>query len=220
MKNKKNIFVFLLIAIIGFNLHAGERTIPVDIVIMIDKSLSMEEPGKFDSLKNWVLNELIGQMITDGDWISIYQFYENPEHLISINVNSPADKQKIIATINAIKPDGKYTDIGKALDKINNTIRDRINNGRYKVLLLVTDLEQDAPWPSKYSGKQKKFSNPYLVESRIIKHDNWYEITVDMGISERVINTTSSLFSDVIKNTGKERTKANEQDALIKNKNK
>ena len=220
MKNKKNIFVFLLIAIIGFNLHAGERTIPVDIVIMIDKSLSMEEPGKFDSLKNWVLNELIGQMITDGDWISIYQFYENPEHLISINVNSPADKQKIIATINAIKPDGKDTDIGKALDKINNTISDRINNGRYKVLLLVTDLEQDAPWPSKYSGKQKKFSNPYLVESRIIKHDNWYEITVDMGISERVINTTSSLFSDVIKNTGKERTKANEQDALIKNKNK
>ncbi len=218
MYNKKFFSVFLTAVILIFNLNAGERTIPVDMVIMIDKSLSMEGTGKFDSLKKWVLDELVEQMLTAGDWVSVYQFYENPEHLLSVNVNTSQDKQKIVNTISSIKPDGKYTDIGKALDKMQEVMKTRNSNGRYKVLLLVTDLEQDAPWPSKYSGKQKKFSSPYLVESRIIKHDNWYEITVDMGIEERVVTTTSSLFSDIIKNAGKERTNANEKEALIKTK--
>jgi len=219
MKNKQFVIVFLLIAIFVFNLNAGERTIPVDMIIMIDKSLSMQEPDKFDSLRKWVLEELVGQMLTKGDWVSVYQFYEQTEHIISINVNTESDKQKIADVISAIKPDGKYTDIGKALDKMSEAAEARKNNGKYKVLLLITDLEQDAPWTSKYSGKQKKFSSPYLTESRIIKHGNWYEITVDMGITERVVQTTSLLFSDVLKNEGKERTKANEKDALIKKNN-
>lgn len=216
MKNKKNVFTVLLIAIIAFTSYAGERSIPVDMVIMIDKSLSMQEPDKFDNLQKWVLDELVEQMLTTGDWVSVYQFYEIPEHLISVNINSENDKQKIANTISTIKPNGKYTDIGRALDKISEVANERKSNERYKVLLLVTDLEQDAPLTSAYSGKQKKFSSPYLVESRIIKHGDWYEITVDMGITERVVKTTKALFSDVLKNENKERIKANEKDALIK----
>lgn len=84
---------------------------------------------------------------------------------------------------------------------------------------MLTDLEQDAPITSKYSGKQKKFSSPYLVESRIIKHDNWYEITVDMGLDERVVKTSKALFSDIIKNNDKERVQSDENTALIKKDN-
>ena len=78
MKFKKLIFIFLLLAVVLFNLNAGERTMPVDMIIMIDKSLSMQDPGRFDSLQQWVLDELIGEIIINGDWISIYQFYESP----------------------------------------------------------------------------------------------------------------------------------------------
>ena len=68
-------FVFaVLFFTCSFFLVAGERTIPVDIFLMIDKSLSMDEPGKFDSLQKWVLDELIEQMIIPGDWVTIYQF--------------------------------------------------------------------------------------------------------------------------------------------------
>ena len=219
MKFKKLIFIFLLSAGVLFNLNAGERTMPVDMIIMIDKSLSMQDPGRFDSLQQWVLDELIGEIIINGDWISIYQFYESPEHLISIEIKGKEDTAKIIKTIREIQPNGRFTDVGKALDKIQEAVNERGENGRYKVLFMLTDLEQDAPMTSKYSGKQKKFSSPYLVESRIIKHDNWYEITVDMGLDERVVKTSKALFSDIIKNNDKERLQSDENKALIKKDN-
>ena len=99
MKIKKVFFIFLLLAVVLFNLNAGERTMPVDMIIMIDKSLSMQDSGKFESLKQWVLDELIDQIIITGDWISIYQFYESPEHLISIEIKSKEDTNKIIKTV-------------------------------------------------------------------------------------------------------------------------
>ena len=219
MKIKKLIFIFLLLAGVLFNLNAGERTMPIDMIIMIDKSLSMQDPGKFDSLKQWVLDELIDQLIITGDWISIYQFYENPEHLLSIEVKDRNDTNKIIKTINSIVPNGRFTDVGRALDKIQEAVNQRGENGRYKVLFMLTDLEQDAPMTSKYSGKQKKFSSPYLIESRIIKHENWYEITVDMGLQERVVKTSKELFSDILKNQNTERVHADETKALIKKNN-
>ena len=219
MKFKKLIFIFLLSAGVVFNLNAGERTMPVDMIIMIDKSLSMEDPGKFESLKRWVLDELIDQIIITGDWISIYQFYESPEHLISIEVKGKEDTAKIIKTIREIQPNGRFTDVGKALDKIQEAVNERGENGRYKVLFMLTDLEQDAPITSKYSGKQKKFSSPYLVESRIIKHDNWYEITVDMGLQDKVVKNSKALFSDLLKNENKERLHSDENKALIKKDN-
>ncbi len=219
MKIKKLIFIFLLSAGVVFNLNAGERTMPVDMIIIIDKSLSMQDPGRFDSLQQWVLNELIGEIIINGDWISIYQFYESPEHLISIEVKGKEDTAKIIKTIREIQPNGRFTDVGKALDKIQEAVNKRGENGRYKVLFMLTDLEQDAPLTSKYSGKQKKFSSPYLVESRIIKHDNWYEITVDMGLQEKVVKNSKALFSDLLKNENKERLHSDENKALIKKNN-
>ena len=219
MKFKKLIFIFLLSAGVVFNLNSGERTMPVDMIIMIDKSLSMQDPGRFDSLQQWVLDELIGEIIINGDWISIYQFYESPEHLISIEVKGKEDTAKIIKTIREIQPNGRFTDVGKALDKIQEAVNKRGENGRYKVLFMLTDLEQDAPITSKYSGKQKKFSSPYLVESRIIKHDNWYEITVDMGLQDKVVKNSKALFSDLLKNENKERLHSDENKALIKKDN-
>lgn len=216
MNNKRMYFVLFTLSIVFFALYAGERTIPVDMIIMIDKSISMEEPGKFDDLQKWVLDELIGQMLIEGDWVSVYQFYENAEHLISLDIKSENDKNAIFRTVSGIKPDGKYTDVGKALETIEYAVQKRGKNEKYKVLLLVTDLEQDAPWTSKYAGKQKKFSSPYLAEARIIKHSNWYEITLDMDIQERVVKTTQALFSNIMQNDGKERSQANQQEALIK----
>lgn len=218
MRIKKFFLVALLVICFTLNLNAGERSIPVDMILMIDKSLSMQEAGKFDSLQKWVLNELVGQMLTEGDWISIYQFYEKQEHVISVDIKNKDDKQKVIAAISNIKPNGKYTDIGSALDTINTAVKNRGKNERQKVLLIITDLEQDAPLTSKYAGKQSKFKTPYLVEARIIKHDKWYEITLDMDIQSRVVQTTKQLFSNIILNNNKSRVQSDENDALIKQK--
>lgn len=180
-----------------FPLSAGERTIPVDMFIMIDKSLSMAEPGKFDSLHDWVRNQLIGQMLIDGDWVTIYQFYGEADNILTTEVQSAGDRDRIVGAIDKIKPNGKFTDIGLALDTIKTALDARGKNDRLKVLLLLTDLKQEAPWTSRYAGSPDKFESPYLAEARIVQHDAWYEITVDMGIQDRVVSASRDLFQAI-----------------------
>ena len=215
MLKMKPIFFAVSFFIISFVLYAGERTIPVDIFLMIDKSQSMNEPGKFDSLHRWVRNTLVSEMLIPEDWITIWEFYEKPHELQTLVIKNENDRQLLIKTIDRITPDGAFTDIGAALDAIQDSLNKRGKNNRYKILLLVTDLEQDAPWTSKYRGKQASFQSPYLAEARIIKHDNWYEITLDMDIQDKVVKTTKELYTDIIDNNGAPRSNDNQHKALI-----
>ncbi len=200
-------FSCMLFFIIPFSSFAGERTIPVDVFIMIDKSTSMAEKGKFDSLNTWVCDTLISEMLITNDWITIWDFYEEPHELLTKTITGNSDRKEILKTVENIIPDGEYTDIGKALDAIQYALNKRGNNGRYKILLLLSDLQQDAPWTSKYRGKQESFQSPYLAEARMIKHDNWYEITLDMDIQDTVVKTTKELYNAIIDNANSPRVK-------------
>ena len=215
MPKSKTFFFLFAFYLIPFMCIAGERTIPVDIFLMIDKSKSMNEPGKFDSLHKWVRDTLVTEMLIPEDWITVWEFYEKPHEVQTLTIKNDADRTALIRTIDAIVPDGAFTDIGSALDAIQDSLNKRGRNNRYKILLLATDLEQDAPWTSKYRGKQESFQSPYLAEARIIKHDNWYEITLDMDIQDTVVTTTRALYSDIVENKDSPRNTADQHKALI-----
>jgi len=215
MLKVKSLLFILVFCILSFTVFAGERTVPVDIFLMIDKSKSMNEPGKFDSLHKWVRDTLVTEMLIPEDWITVWEFYEKPHELQTMTVKTEADRTLLIKTVDSIVPDGAFTDIGSALDAIQNSLNKRGKNNRYKILLLVTDLEQDAPWTSKYRGKQESFKSPYLAEARIIKHDNWYEITLDMDIQDKVVKTTKELYTDIIDNKESPRSNDDQNKELI-----
>lgn len=200
---KRTIFT-LFFLLPWVSLAAGERTIPVDMYILVDKSLSMAEPGKFETMHSWVRDQLLGQMLIAGDTVTLYQFYGKTDRILSLTVRDEADRQKIISTIDAIKPDGQYTDIGLALDTLKAELGKRKPSERYAILLLLTDLKQEAPWTSRYAGSPETFESPYLAEARILQHDAWYEITLDMDIQDRVVMTTKSLFSSILETSGTE----------------
>ncbi len=204
MKAVKTAAFALFFLLPWISLPAGERTIPVDMYVLIDKSLSMAEPGKFETMHSWVRDQLLGQMLINGDTITLYQFYGNTDRLLSLTMRDESDRQKIVSTIDAIKPDGKYTDIGLALDTLKSELGRRQASDRYTILLLLTDLKQEAPWSSRYAGSPDTFESPYLAEARILKHDAWYEITLDMDIQERVVLTTKSLYSSILETSGTE----------------
>ncbi|ULQ60596.1 VWA domain-containing protein [Brucepastera parasyntrophica] len=145
--DEKNGLALLLIPLFSiiFPVFAGERTIPVDMFLMIDKSLSMEEPGKFETMHTWVQEQLLGQMLIEGDWITLYSFYGKPDHLLTLTIAGEADRAKIIQVFNSIEPDGRFTDIGLALDTLKDALKQRGENDRYKIMLLLTDLRQEAP---------------------------------------------------------------------------
>ncbi|MGI5090062.1 VWA domain-containing protein [Treponema sp. OMZ 805] len=215
MLKVKSIFCILVFCILSYAVFAGERTIPVDVFLMIDKSQSMNEPGKFDSLHKWVRDTLVTEMLIPEDWITVWEFYEKPHELQTLVIKNENDRNTLIKTIDNITPNGAFTDIGSALDAIQASLNKRGKNNRYKILLLVTDLEQDAPWTSKYRGKQESFKSPYLAEARIIKHDNWYEITLDMDIQDKVVKTTKELYTNIIDNRGVPRSNDDQNKVLI-----
>ena len=154
-------------------------------------------------------------MLIPDDWVTIWEFYEKPYELQTLVIKNENDRNSLIKTIDNITPNGAFTDIGRALDAIQDSLNKRGKNNRYKILLLVTDLEQDAPWTSKYRGKQESFKSPYLAEARIIKHDNWYEITLDMDIQDKVVKTTKDLYTNIIDNRGVPRSNDDQNKVLI-----
>jgi hypothetical protein len=173
---------------------------------MIDKSLSMEETGKFNSLHRWVRDQLISQMVIDGDRVMIYQFYGKTDKLLSVTVGSESDRTKIIETIDAIKPDGQYTDIGLAIDTMRTSMDSLGDDKRHKVMLLLTDLKQEAPDSSRYAGTADTYQSPYLAGARVLQHDEWYEITLDMDMKNRIDQTSKELYAAIQKGeTGKDR---------------
>lgn len=181
----------------GAVITAGERTVPVDIFILVDKSLSMEESQIFPDLKKWTDEQLTGQMLVEGDWLTIYQFYGKAENVLTLTINNEEDKARVKEAFVSIIPDGKFTDIGLALDTIKASLDKRLGNGRYKIMLLLTDLRQEAPWTSKYPGIIDPFKSPYLAEARTVDHGGWYEITLDMDIHDQVVTLSRELFKTI-----------------------
>lgn len=214
MKLCKQMILSLFLLLVLLPVGAGERTIPVDIHILIDKSLSMSEPGRFDSMHVWVRDHLLGQILIEGDYISVYQFYGEIDHLLATKITGDSDRQAVIDTINTIKPDGAFTDIGLALDTLKKDLDDMEKTDRYKILLLLTDLRQEAPWTSRYAGIETTYESPYLAEARILPHDNWFEITLDMDIQERVVKTSNQLFSAIIETGDAPRTTIESENGL------
>jgi len=63
---------------------------------MIDKSQSMNEPGKFDSLHKWVRDTLVTEMLIPEDWITVWEFYEKPYELQTLVIKNENDRNSLI----------------------------------------------------------------------------------------------------------------------------
>lgn len=203
---KKNIcLTFCLLLVFLFSAAAGERSESVDLYILIDKSLSMAEKNRFDGVQEWVRDELIGQMLIPGDRIHIYAFYGKTEKLADMEIRDEADFETIRKTVASIVPDGGFTDIGSALDRVKKDIAENSEKDRFVVTILLTDMIQEAPYSSPYRGKDSEFANEFLAADRIISHGPWFEIAITMDDQEEVAERSRKLYT-IIKSAGPERT--------------
>ena len=186
-----------LSAAFSFGAFAAERLVPVDIFVLVDKSLSVGEAGAFPDVIRWADEQLTGQMLVDGDWITIFQFYGECENLLATDIAGDADRQRVKDALAGIRPDGRFTDIGQALDIARDALDAREGNGRYKIMLLLTDLRQEADWTSRYPGVIYPFTSPYLDDARMVDHGGWFEITLDMDIRDAAASLGKELFSEI-----------------------
>lgn len=199
-------FVFFLVMLFSTQfIFALERTEPVDLYIIIDKSISMDETNSFDSMKDWICNKFLKRCIAMEDFITVFIFYGESKVIYSETIKTPEDIDNLIAVIQEQKADGPFTDIGSVLDNAKKRL-DLTPSSRMRVTLLFTDLIQEASYSSKYAGTYYDFADKYLSTDRIMYHEgdstqgigSWYEIAVRTASDQSVADLAKKIYNNIV----------------------
>lgn len=151
--------------------QADEREEPIDIIITLDKSLSMVE--EIEAVKEYLNSYIIDQLLIPGDFFLVVAFYGETEIPVSLTIEGEEDKRQARDLISDLLADGRFTDIGNALDRLGKEV-DRLSDPeRKKYLLLITDGIQEAPPESKYYSSDGSFNHEFLNNTKIIQKKGW-----------------------------------------------
>jgi len=137
--------------------------------------------NKVGAVEAWVNSYIIDQMLIPGDYFIVVAFYGKTEVVISQVVNDTGEKQSLKKIISQIKGNGRFTDIGNALDAVKAQLAARENDGREKYVLLLTDGIQEAPPTSKYYSKNGAFNHEFLANTKTIQEKGWKVMILGIG---------------------------------------
>lgn len=190
MKNKV-IFILILSLIFLSVLNADERKENIDVFILTDKSLSME--NNIDSVKNYINNFIFDTIMIPGDRLNLITFYGKTESVIDDEIFTEEKRDLFKKKISGIKADGRFTDIGNALDKLSLLIPKYKNDGKIKYMLLLTDGKQEAPKESPYYSPDGSFNHAFLEHTKTIEQEGWKVHILGMGEFADVRNLAGEL---------------------------
>lgn len=179
--------------------YADDRDENIDVFLVLDKSLSMEE--EIDSVKEYVSDAIVDELLIPGDNFIVIVFYGKAEPLLTLSVTD--NKANILSKIGGIDADGRFTDIGNALDALRDSVAERGDDDRRQYLLLITDGIQEAPPDSKYYSKDGTFNHEFLENTKEIVMEGWKIHVLGIGTdtaAEEIAKELSGTFAEVPEN--------------------
>ncbi|NLJ46828.1 MAG: VWA domain-containing protein [Treponema sp.] len=192
MKRSRLVLVFALFAsVLAF--PGDERTLPVDFIFLVDRSLSMKPV--LEEVKHYLAGDVIGPLVLPGDSATLLAFYGKVERVWQGRIGTEADKAALIRSLNRLVPDGRYTDIGRALDFLDPVLSELDAADRLKYILLLTDERQEAPPDSRYQSKDYSISHRYLTYVNRRDFGSFRAITIGLGLDDRISATAEALAS-------------------------
>jgi len=178
---KKALFIFFLsflLVLPFYSIFADERTENIDIYLVLDKSLSMEE--EINSVKQYVLENIINKIVIKGDYFLLIPFYGTTDKNFNDYINSDEKLKELQNNVLNLKADGRFTDIGNALDKLEEKIKSTNESSR-KYMLLITDGKQEAPNNSPYYSPDGTFNHKFLENTKEIQKKGWKIVVLGIG---------------------------------------
>ena len=175
LKNKKvndmnkKLSIIIILVFNSFILFSDVREENIDIFILLDKSLSME--NNIEEVKSYIDNFIIDNIVIPGDRLIILNFYGETEDFIDTIVSSDDEKLRIKDRLYSVRADGSFTDIGKALDHLNQVVGE--NSDRIRYMLLITDGKQEAYPGTKYYSIDGSFNHELLKHTKTIQKKGW-----------------------------------------------
>ncbi len=184
MEKRYKIAVFFLLEslFISFGAICDTRTENIDVFLVLDKSLSMVE--EIEAVKTYVNSAVIDRILIPGDRIVCLAFYGEAKIIIDETVQTESDKESLKKRINSIQADGRFTDIGNALDMLKQTVDRYSDSPRRKFLLLITDGKQEAPPQSKYYSPDGSFNHQFLENTKIMQRGGWKIHVLGLGSAQ------------------------------------
>ncbi len=187
--------ILLVLSMVVVPARADERDEPIDIIVALDKSLSMEE--EIDAVKEYVNTRIVDDLLQNGDFFLVIAFFGKAPVAISDFIKGQEHKEEIKRRINALTADGDWTDIGNALDKLKEEVQKRSGRKRRKTLLLITDGKHEPPPGSKYYSKDGTVSHEYLEVTSETQKEGWKIIVLGLG-TESARELAEDLSADYI----------------------
>ena len=136
----RKLALFLVLSVVlAAALHADDREEPIDLIIALDRSLSMVE--EIGAVKEYVNSYVIDQILQPGDRFVVVAFYGQNEIAVSGEIDGALGRQKVREAIGGLVADGAFTDIGFALDRLRDEVHAVSTEARKKTLLLITPLK-------------------------------------------------------------------------------
>jgi hypothetical protein len=154
------------------------------MVLLIDKSLSMAP--FYPEVKAYAAQKVLEPALVPGDRLIIETVYGRVDRLLSMSIGTEEDKAKAIRAVGAIKADGRFTDLGKALDVAKKDLDELGQPDRPKYVLLITDERQEAPHDSPYQAPDYKLKHPSLEYIKRLDLGKFRAITVGIQVGARV----------------------------------
>ncbi|HOX13200.1 MAG TPA: VWA domain-containing protein [Spirochaetia bacterium] len=170
-----------------------ERTLPVDFIFLVDRSLSMKPV--LEEVKRYLAGDVIGPLVVPGDSVTLLAFYGKVERIWQGRIGVEADKADLIRSLHRLAPDGRYTDIGRALDFLDPVLTELDAADRLKYILLLTDERQEAPPDSRYQSGDYTIAHRYLTYVNRRDFGPFRAITIGLGLDDRIAATAESLAS-------------------------
>ncbi|MBI9105560.1 MAG: VWA domain-containing protein [Spirochaetales bacterium] len=197
---RKLLSFFFIITLAAFTavpcLFADDRTLNIELFLVIDKSKSMVE--EITDVTSYINKVFINDFLIPGDRFVLIQFYGKAD-LIFDEIITDSSMQRINREISEIPADGRFTDIGNALDELNRTLENSQPTGGRQYLILLTDGKQEAPEESRYYSPDGSFNHEFLENTKIIQRKGWKIIILGIGS-----DTAASELSDKLLTTYKE----------------
>lgn len=170
-----------------------ERGGDLDVVLLIDKSLSMA--SCIDEVRSYAAGKILSPILVPGDRLIIEAVYGKTERLFTSTIASEEDKAKAIRSIRSVKADGRFTDLGTALDVAKRDLDELGKPERPKYVLLLTDERQEAPKGSPYQAKDYKLKHPSLQYIKRVDLGKFRAITVGLQVGDKVQAAAPAVMS-------------------------
>ncbi len=200
MKNNRIIFgILLMLLVAGTPLEMAADDRPAyDIILLVDKSISMEESKNLGVVKNFLNSSILEENVKIGDFLIIMDFWGQAEVVDSFNVDTQADRQRAKSVISSIASTNRETntDIGNAIDFAKAQIDLLACSTRPKIVLMVTDGIQEAPRFSKYYSPDGKFTNAFLAQATTIAKQGWKLQVIEIGGAKDFMDTGAGVSGD------------------------